>query len=159
VCGQCHGIHLFGDEEAARAWRREGFAYRPGDDLAATRTLVRGRLEDNPDGVRALLRRNPEALSTHFWSDGQVRVSGREYNGLVESPCFVRGTGARRLACTSCHELHAPPGRAASGWATDQLRPDPRSSYHEAPHRQKASNSVMERHRVASGKLRRNTLP
>jgi predicted CXXCH cytochrome family protein len=31
-----------------------------------------------------------------------IRVSGREYNGLIESPCFQRG----KLSCLSCHSLH-----------------------------------------------------
>ena len=31
-----------------------------------------------------------------------VRVSGREYNGVVESPCHERG----ELSCLSCHAMH-----------------------------------------------------
>ena len=37
-----------------------------------------------------------------FWSDGQVRVSGREFNGLAASACFKRG----EMSCLSCHSLH-----------------------------------------------------
>lgn len=122
ICGQCHGIHLFADDEAYRDWWRAGFAYRPGDDLSATRALLRGRAEANGAGLRAFLAGHPGALETRFWSDGEVRISGREYNGLVESPCFARGTGERQLSCLHCHELHASPARVAEGWASDQLR-------------------------------------
>jgi hypothetical protein len=122
VCGQCHGIHLFADDQAYQAWWRKGFAYRPGDDLSATRTLLRGRARDNGEGLRAFLAEHPGALESRFWSDGEVRISGREYNGLVASPCFVNGHGERRLSCLSCHELHASPERVAAGWADDQLR-------------------------------------
>jgi predicted CXXCH cytochrome family protein len=31
-----------------------------------------------------------------------VRVSGREYNGLIESPCYKGG----KFSCLSCHSLH-----------------------------------------------------
>jgi len=37
-----------------------------------------------------------------FWSDGQVRVSGREFNGIFHSGCFQRG----KMSCLSCHSLH-----------------------------------------------------
>jgi predicted CXXCH cytochrome family protein len=39
---------------------------------------------------------------SRYWKDGMVRVSGREYNGLVESRCFQRGA----LSCVSCHSMH-----------------------------------------------------
>src|SRR6185503_17942998 len=42
-------------------------------------------------------------VPSRYWRDGMVRVSGREYNGLVESPCYRRGT----LTCLSCHSMHA----------------------------------------------------
>ena len=38
--------------------------------------------------MQALLADDPRFLRDSFWSDGMVRVSGREYNGLIESPCF-----------------------------------------------------------------------
>lgn len=123
VCGQCHGIHLFGDDAARELWTHEGFAYRPGDELAATRKLLRGRLEANDAALRAYLERHPATRDELYWSDGEVRVSGREYNGLVESPCFQRGSGERHMTCTSCHELHASAERVAAGWAADQLKP------------------------------------
>jgi hypothetical protein len=50
-----------------------------------------------------------------------VRVSGREYNGLIESPCYQRG----EMSCLSCHEMHkqVDDPRSLKEWANDQLKP------------------------------------
>jgi hypothetical protein len=53
-----------------------------------------------------------------------VRVSGREYNGLIESPCFKNATtGQRTMTCFSCHTMHKPKAdtRDLREWANDQL--------------------------------------
>lgn len=120
VCGQCHGIYAQTKEVRAE-WEVNGYAYRPGDDLAASRDLMRAPREKNTPAVRGFLDRNPGSIEPLFWSDGQVRVSGREYNGLVESPCYQRG----EMSCLSCHELHPGKGdgRPLATWAEDQLRP------------------------------------
>src|SRR5262245_188991 len=46
-------------------------------------------------------------------TDGQIRVTGREYNGLVETVCHTRGN----LSCLSCHSIHQsdPNDHLASG--------------------------------------------
>ena len=41
-----------------------------------------------------------------FWSDGMIRATGREFNGLMESPCYTRG----EMSCLSCHEMHQKAG-------------------------------------------------
>ena len=49
-----------------------------------------------------------------------VRVSGREYNGLIDSPCFVNATDAKStLTCFSCHTMHKTPDdpRSIAEWA------------------------------------------
>jgi hypothetical protein len=122
VCGQCHGTFVFAESDAHDAWRREGFSYRPGMELSATRSFLHGRLKQNSRSVLAYLARTTGDVELYFWPDGQVRVAGREYNGLVESPCYQRGEGEGRLSCLSCHELHASEERVAAGWANDQLR-------------------------------------
>jgi len=122
VCGQCHAIHHFGAEGAHERWLHEGYDYRPGQDLLARDTLLRGTAERNTVALRAFLEKEPTKLDEYFWSDGQVRVSGREYNGLVESPCYLRGEGERRMSCLSCHAMHASKERVAAGWPSDQLR-------------------------------------
>jgi hypothetical protein len=120
VCGQCHGIHPLATPEARAKREKEGFEYRPGDDLARTRTLLRGTHDANSAELRAFLDRNPHTLDELFWKDGQVRVSGREYNGLVESACFVKG----EMSCISCHALHPArdDARPLTTWNDDQLR-------------------------------------
>lgn len=102
VCGQCHGVNLFKTPDDRTAWREDGFRYRPGDDLASMMNLKKTGADK-------------------FWSDGMVRVSGREYNGLVESPCYQNGD----MTCLSCHSMHQPPDdtRSALEWANDQLHP------------------------------------
>jgi hypothetical protein len=127
VCGQCHGIHrprqaLPRESRLPDDWRDHGLSYRPGEDLEDHRYLVQSSKagERRFEEIRFF---DPHLLEDRFWSDGMVRVSGREYNGLVASPCFVRGTGERRLGCSSCHRMHPEPGdpRSLEEWAEDQL--------------------------------------
>jgi hypothetical protein len=100
ACGQCHGILGFADDEGRERWRESGFEYSPGESLHDSRDLVM-----EGDG--------------QFWSDGMIRVSGREYNGLVRTPCFVNG----EMSCLSCHGMHqaADDPRPREEWADDQL--------------------------------------
>lgn len=120
VCGQCHAVTLFRDRDDDTDFREHGFAYRPGDDLSRTRLVVRpGADPDDPDS-RALALNHPEfRAENQFWSDGQVRVSGREFSGLVESPCYAGG----KFNCLSCHTMHKPDDdpRSLDEWADDQL--------------------------------------
>jgi len=126
VCGQCHSIGMPPTAEALEEWKSKGHPYRPGQDLAATRIILRGD-DRSSDANRRLLAYNPRFLEEQFWSDGMVRVSGREYQGLLASPCYVHGDEAKgnMLSCLSCHSLH--PGsddpRPLDAWADDQLRP------------------------------------
>lgn len=119
VCGQCHAIR-FHDAPVP--------TYRPGDELAQHATLIRGALRDpahpqrEEPRMRALLaglEKDPGYWRSLFWGDGQVRVSGREFSGLLESPCFQRG----EVSCVSCHAMHQQAGdaRAPADWADDQL--------------------------------------
>ena len=127
VCGQCHGVFSYanrGDELKVNA---AGHAYRPGQDLLQTRFLVRPSTEDESPRQRVFASRNKEFIEGTFWSDGMVRVSGREYNGLINSPCYQRAKGAAdTLTCFSCHSMHKEPGdrRSATEWAdTHQVSP------------------------------------
>ena len=56
-----------------------------------------------------------------FYSDGVVRVAGREYTSLEQSGCFQRG----EMSCLSCHQLHkaADDTRSDKEWANDQFKP------------------------------------
>jgi predicted CXXCH cytochrome family protein len=99
ICGFCHSMKWFDQSEN---WRQTGFSFRPGDDLEQTTPIIRASQTNRPAGLTAFLARNPEILRDFFWPDGMIRVSGREYNGLIESPCHRSG----KFSCLSCHSLH-----------------------------------------------------
>ena len=120
VCGQCHGISVFHRQDGANAWAVDGFRYRPGDDLEDERFPVIPENLNRP--IMSQILADPFYLEDRFWSDGTVRVSGREYNGLIESPCFRGG----EFSCLSCHEMH--PDRPDDAWADDQLAPGAESN-------------------------------
>ncbi len=121
VCGQCHSVFTLRTDEEQDAWMENGYRYRPGDDLNDTKYIVSGRPAQNAS-VKEAIKENPSTrnLKESFWSDGMIRVSGREYNGLIESPCYLRGT----LSCFSCHAMHQKPDdpRPQGEWANDQLK-------------------------------------
>lgn len=100
VCGRCHS-YFYPKNEAD--WWQHGFArsYQPGGDLQRAQLLLSPERLAAPDAPR--LSEDAESL---FYADGTIRVAGREYNGLTRSPCYERGHGERKLACTSCHSLH-----------------------------------------------------
>jgi predicted CXXCH cytochrome family protein len=99
TCGFCHSMKWI---DRAENWRQDGFRFRPGDVLAETTPLIQPDEVEQVPGLREYIARNPQLLEDFFWSDGMVRVSGREHNGLVKSPCVKGG----RFSCLSCHSLH-----------------------------------------------------
>jgi hypothetical protein len=120
VCGQCHSVWEFHDAAGERQANAEGFAYRPGDDLGKTRIVVQPATSHDQPRLRALIALYPQFLSDSFWPDGMIRVSGREYNGLIDSPCYKHARDdSRTLSCFSCHTLHKTPGdpRTTGEWA------------------------------------------
>ena len=126
VCGQCHGVWEFYDGAGERQANSAGLPYRPGDELTNTRFLAQPTRNLEAPTMRALLEVDPGFVNDSFWPDGMVRVSGREYNGLIESPCFKDAHDPQRtMSCFSCHALHQPAGdsRPIREWANDQLGP------------------------------------
>src|SRR5439155_13736571 len=111
VCGQCHGVFSYASDEEERSLNRSGHPYRPGQDLLETRFLVRPSTDMQSPRLRDFAAKNQAFMAGTFWADGMVRVSGREYNGLIDSPCFARAAdAARTLTCFSCHSMHKEPG-------------------------------------------------
>lgn len=110
VCGQCHSYAFPRDEDE---WWSHGYAlsYRPGQTLARSRTLFTLAGASDPAAPRV-----EAATESLFWADGAIRVGGREYNALMDSPCYQQGVGERRMTCLSCHSMH-------SGEPNDQLIP------------------------------------
>ncbi|MCB9885751.1 MAG: hypothetical protein H6838_09675 [Planctomycetes bacterium] len=128
VCGQCHSVNILRSAHFD-SWREHGLVYRPGGDLHAS-NLVIDPNHRYADELRRTLQHNPQFFASAFWSDGEVRLSGREYNGLVKSPCYTHGDADKQLDCTSCHELHGASHGVADGgdaadrdaWRDDQLK-------------------------------------
>jgi len=125
VCGRCHSITLTRRQSEMPDLMEHGYQFRPGDVLTDTLHLFQ-RDQATRDRLKAGIlsddRHLDTAMDMQFWSDGMVRVSGREFNGLVRSACYQQG----EMSCVSCHVLHQPAGdsRAPSEWADDQLRLD-----------------------------------
>ncbi len=115
VCGQCHGIWSVYDSAGEQQANAAGFPYRPGHDLAETRFVAQPTTNLGSLTMQKLLAKFPSFVDDSFWSDGMVRVSGREYNGLIDSPCFKDARDEKTtLSCFSCHTMHKPDGDARS---------------------------------------------
>ncbi len=126
VCANCHGATSVKQRADARLWHEEGNAFRPGDDLLEFRHLIRATKPDEAMTAE-LLQHDPRLFETVFWSDGMVRVTGREYSGLVESACHIEG----ELSCLTCHTMHnenAEQRPEEKVWNDDQLRIGMRTS-------------------------------
>jgi len=126
VCGQCHGLWEFYDSKGEREANSRGLPYRPGDELTKTRFVVQPSTNMSSPTMAALLKDDPRFVSDIFWSDGMVRATGREYNGLIDSPCYKNAPDdEHRMSCASCHAMHqtADDRRPVVEWADDQLAP------------------------------------
>jgi predicted CXXCH cytochrome family protein len=98
ICGQCHGIHWISN---SKAYNDEGTPFRPGKDLGPEIEVVQPAEAHDQVWAQAV-RVTPRFVEDRYWSDGMVRVSGREFNGLAQSPCYKKGD----LTCISCHSMH-----------------------------------------------------
>jgi predicted CXXCH cytochrome family protein len=99
VCGFCHSMKRF---EETPSWNLNGFTYRPGDDLEKTTPIMRPAKLTGQPWLRDAVAKNPGILDDFFWPDGMIRITGREFNGLIESACYQKG----ELACVTCHSMH-----------------------------------------------------
>jgi predicted CXXCH cytochrome family protein len=102
LCGQCHSVNTPYTQQGWADWLLDGPSYRAGEKLADSRFVVRQDTAKSSPLVRQWLDENPGRLEEWIWPDGMVRVSGREYNGLLDSPCFAGG----EMSCVSCHSQH-----------------------------------------------------
>ena len=107
ICGQCHSNSIVRDPEEEFI---SGSRFRPGDELNLTQELVRFEISDDD--------RRKEKVESIYWSDGNCRIGGDEYNGLVMSACFEAGS----LSCLNCHSMHEsePDDQLAAGMETNQ---------------------------------------
>ena len=131
VCGRCHGVHGLRSRRQLPGYLRDGFEYKAGEDLNDSRLLIYHDEATANHLIEAGWRDDEDDVNKYmnelFWSDGMVRVSGREYTGLSRSGCFLRGD----MSCVSCHKLHQSQDdpRDVKEWANDQLKPDMRTDH------------------------------
>jgi predicted CXXCH cytochrome family protein len=112
VCGQCHSVNVPYRPEDWVDYLLDGPRFRPGGELRQSRYVVdRATLSQSPL-IGQWLAAKQKNLDDWFWPDGVVRVTGREYNALIQSPCFAGG----KFSCLSCHSPHASD-------PDDQLKP------------------------------------
>jgi predicted CXXCH cytochrome family protein len=145
ICGQCHSIFASFEYQAKgekNEWLRRGSPYRAGGDLSKTRFIARHPAKAGEEHLKRLMGNRKVETAGYFWKDGMVRVSGREYNGLIESPCYQRG----HLSCLSCHSMHGsdPDDQLKAGMDGDeaclQCHEAFRSRLEEHSHHQRASS-------------------
>ncbi|HET8935235.1 MAG TPA: multiheme c-type cytochrome [Polyangiales bacterium] len=119
ICSQCHSLWQDNTVAESEASNLHGAAYRPGSDAADKRWLVQPSHSAKDPRVAAVVKNYPRYVEGQFWPDGMARVSGREYSGMIDSPCFVAG----EMSCLSCHNMHkkADDPRTVTQWADDQL--------------------------------------
>lgn len=113
VCGQCHAIKISLEQD----WEQKGLAFRPGQNLTDTMAIVQPGRPSPVEGLAEAMKES-EVVEHFFWSDGMTRIAGREYNGLLQTPCYERGT----MSCLSCHSIHKsdPNDQLARGMQTNE---------------------------------------
>lgn len=112
ACGSCHSHHEYDKTNPANDHLNTlGREHRPGMEMTERARFLSVHDEKTfTDGEQQI------AVS-RFWADGACRSGGREYNGLIESPCYLKGT----MTCNSCHTMHGQE-------PDDQLKTDMRSN-------------------------------
>jgi hypothetical protein len=122
ACGQCHSVWAFNGMNEKIDWNRHGGRFRPGKEDLGQRFVVQPNEKDHATQKNFINQTEPGFFRNRFWSDGMIRVTGREMNGVQASPCFKGGN----FSCISCHEMHPTNTTqiALKSWArSDQLAP------------------------------------
>ena len=119
VCGICHGFSYPRGEQELYRDLSVGRSFEPGDEITDTRIVVQP--SQGLESLRGLPEYQAGVREQSFWADGMIRVKGREYNGLIDSPCYQ----TEEFSCFSCHTMHpaADDPRPRLEWANDQLKP------------------------------------
>lgn len=109
VCGHCHGQRVPQPMERIQEILTKGDPYNAGDDLAHFYTPV-GRETKIGDF----------SFAARFWDNGSPRLTAYEYQGVLRSPCFIKGEHGNRINCLSCHSMH-------TGDVRGQIKPENRT--------------------------------
>ena len=119
VCGGCHSVNSVKDRKTE--WRE----HKPGAVITETRHLDSLDREELQKQMKEFGATTYDGYYSQydnsFWLDGKVRISGREYSGMLETICHTKGT----MSCVTCHSLHQSKSdnRPVKEWANDQLHP------------------------------------
>ncbi|MFT5152507.1 MAG: putative CXXCH cytochrome family protein [Planctomycetota bacterium] len=92
MCGQCHGQRIPKPMERIGQYMQTGPTFRSGDCL-----------EDHVSPVSIDTQIAEHSFWLRFWQDGTPRLSAYEYQGVVESACYLKG----EMTCLSCHTQHS----------------------------------------------------
>jgi hypothetical protein len=145
ACGQCHSVWAFDGMNEKIDWNQHGGKFRPGKEDLVQRFVVQPNEPDHQTQKDIMRQTEPDFFRNRFWGDGMIRVTGREANGVQESPCFKGGN----FSCISCHEMHptATTSRALATWArSDQLAP-----------RMESDQACLQCHQAMSSRLTSHT--
>lgn len=121
ACGQCHSFWAF-DSNDTSVWDQHGAKFRPGMKELDQRWVTQPHSTIHPERLEKMVQANPHRFDNSFWSDGLVRITGREYNGIIMSPCYKGG----HFSCVSCHEMHpadTSPANLKEWRSTGQTKP------------------------------------
>jgi predicted CXXCH cytochrome family protein len=95
LCGHCHGQRVPEPLERIRSIMTTGDPYNAGEDLAQYYRPVQ---RDTTLGTFSFANR--------FWNNGSPRLTAYEYQGILHSACYRKGSGERKISCLSCHSGH-----------------------------------------------------
>jgi hypothetical protein len=110
VCGHCHGQRVPARLDQIQEIFKRGDPYNAGDDLSRFY---------NP--VTRETRVGDYSFANRFWSNGSPRLTAYEYQGILRSQCFIKGSAEDRLNCLNCHSMHEGDPR---GQITEENRTD-----------------------------------
>ncbi|MGH9841354.1 MAG: hypothetical protein ACREEM_21580, partial [Blastocatellia bacterium] len=111
ICGHCHGQRTPEPMDRIQEIMRRGDPFNAGDDLARSyRPVTRDT------------RIGDFSFANRFWQNGSPRLTAYEYQGLLRSACFQKGSGPDRITCLSCHSMHDgdPKGQIRAENRTDK---------------------------------------
>ncbi len=106
ACGQCHGARMPRPLVRIADWLTAGPTFRAGDRLLEHVAPITA-------GTPVHGAADADLFWLRFWPDGTPRLTAYELQGVLASPCYVRGA----MTCLFCHAMHAGDPRG-------QLRPD-----------------------------------
>jgi hypothetical protein len=111
VCGHCHGQRVPEPFDRIQTILTSGDPYNAGDDLS---TFYRPISKDTTIANVSFANR--------FWENGSPRLTAYEYQGVLRSNCFIKGSGPNRINCLTCHSMHEgdPAGQIKEENRTDK---------------------------------------